>query len=884
LLDVVICTYNRADLLRGTLDSLAEQTALPDGTWRVLVVDNNCTDHTLAVVSEYEGSLPGLRVVPEPQQGLTEARRRGFLASDATWLAFVDDDCRPAPDWVTEILRFIELRPDAAAFNGFNSLQFADGVRRPWVNPEMFAAMNPVSEGEPVRRGELHGAGLVLRRQAVIRSGWLDAPYVDDRRGHSLVSGGDNALSMRADAGGDGGGLWFVPRVRLDHSIDADRLRLGYLTRLVFRLAESRPLIESMAWPASRSGWHRWSIRSAARRTVKATIGRGAWPDRLPLDRGDSGLPARARVVLFGWANAIGYAVGYARLAANPGGRLDAMLGLVAQDQAESQARATAVAPVTAGQGSDHPRPNSAVVIACYNHGHFLADAIDSVLAQTQRPDEIIVVDDGSTDETRQVVERYPDVCYIHQANQGLSAARNKGLILSSSEVIIFLDADDRLLPEAVEIGTRRLAERPELAFVSGGYVRIDEQGGVLTAPTPATVPDGENYCAFLRANYVGMHGAVAYRRSALLQLGGFDTGLTCCEDYDVFLRLSRTHPVGTHTDLVAEYRTYEGSMSGNDKRMLSTVMALLEAQRPHVAGSPERQAALADGGHYWFDLYGQRAFDRSVAAIRRGSRWSGLRDLAVLIRLAPGPSCQLISHRIRMKWVRRRDRRRKARLQAGRPATVRMGELRRTVPFSRQFGFDRGLPIDRYYIENFLGTHRSDIAGRVLEIGDSTYTHRFGGQRVTRAECLHIDDPAADYQGDLSDCPQIPDATFDCAIVTQTLHLLYDPRPAVASLHRILRPGGVLLVTVPGISQLSNDRWNEEWYWSFTDRSLGRLLREQFGPARVSVEARGNVLASMAFLHGLSSAELRTSELDVDDPLYQTVVCGRSVKSEEPG
>lgn len=329
VLDVVICTYNRAEMLRGTLDSLTEQTVVPDGTWRVLVVDNNCTDHTQAVVAEYDGSLPGLRVVPEPRQGLTEARRRGLLASDAPWLAFVDDDCRPAPDWVAEVLHFIDLRPEVAGFNGFNSLRFADGVRRPWVNPEMFAAMNPVSGGEPIRRRELHGAGLVLRRQAVIGSGWLDAPYVDDRRGRSLVSGGDNALSMRAGAGGRDGGLWFVPRVRLDHLIDADRLRLGYLLRLVFRLGESRPLIEAMAWSSSKGAWHRSSARSVLRRAASAAVARSAWPDRLPVGRRPA-IGTRARVTLLGWSKALGYAVGYARLGSNRAGRLDALLGLVA--------------------------------------------------------------------------------------------------------------------------------------------------------------------------------------------------------------------------------------------------------------------------------------------------------------------------------------------------------------------------------------------------------------------------------------------------------------------------------------------------------------------------------------------------------------------------
>lgn len=334
VLHVVICTYNRAELLRGALESLATQTAEHDGRWAVLVVDNNCTDHSLDVVESFLGRLPDLRMVPETRQGLTEARQRGFLATEAPWVGFVDDDCRPEPDWVTEALAFIDREPNAGAFNGHNTLEFADDEPRPWIDGEMFAAINPGPADDLTDRQRpegLHGAGLVLRREAVVRSGWLDQPRAADRRGGSLVSGGDNELALRAGAGSEGGGLWFVPRCRLRHTIDADRLRLPYLIRLVFRLSEARPLISAMASASTTAHWRRQGLRSFGAGLVKAGLGRNArvhHPVSAPGSRTFAArLAVRARLVLLGWSKAIGYAVGFARLAPRSAA-LEQVLGL----------------------------------------------------------------------------------------------------------------------------------------------------------------------------------------------------------------------------------------------------------------------------------------------------------------------------------------------------------------------------------------------------------------------------------------------------------------------------------------------------------------------------------------------------------------------------
>jgi SAM-dependent methyltransferase len=216
------------------------------------------------------------------------------------------------------------------------------------------------------------------------------------------------------------------------------------------------------------------------------------------------------------------------------------------------------------------------------------------------------------------------------------------------------------------------------------------------------------------------------------------------------------------------------------------------------------------------------------------------------------------------------------------RTSTIDLGDLRRVTPIDSGFGLGRGKPVDRHYIEDFLRRNAADIRGRVLEVGEDTYTREYGGSRVTQSDILHADEsnPRATLIGDLAADNELPSAHFDCFICTQTLTYIFDVQRAVRTIHRILRPGGVLLATVPGISQMSpydRDRWGE--YWRFTAQSLGRLLGGPFGSANVEVEAYGNVLASTAFLQGLCTDDLRSDELDHRDQRYQMLVAGRAVK-----
>ena len=230
-------------------------------------------------------------------------------------------------------------------------------------------------------------------------------------------------------------------------------------------------------------------------------------------------------------------------------------------------------------------------------------------------------------------------------------------------------------------------------------------------------------------------------------------------------------------------------------------------------------------------------------------------------------------------RWVREELRRYSLRPPLG---WVRFGTLRRLMPISPIFGLERGHGIDRYYIETFLQRHSSDIRNHVLEIAEPLYTRKFGGSRVTHSAVLHAvpGNPWATLVGDLVTGKGIPREAFDCMILTQTLPFIYDVRAAMTNIYAALKPGGVLLATAAGISQISRydmERWGD--YWRFTTLSARLLLEEVFPPTNVAVEAHGNVYVSIAFLTGLAVEELSRERLDYRDPDYELLITLRAVK-----
>ncbi|MFN8418882.1 MAG: methyltransferase domain-containing protein [Anaerolineae bacterium] len=212
----------------------------------------------------------------------------------------------------------------------------------------------------------------------------------------------------------------------------------------------------------------------------------------------------------------------------------------------------------------------------------------------------------------------------------------------------------------------------------------------------------------------------------------------------------------------------------------------------------------------------------------------------------------------------------------------VNFGDLRRTTPIAAGWGLDRGHPVDRYYIENFLAANRQDIRGRVLEVESNRYTLRYGGDQVTQSEVLM---PVAGHPGttivaDLTSADHVPGDSFDCIILTQVLQNIYDYRAAIQTTKRLLRPSGVALITVAAMASLVyGEDGDFHDYWRWMRLALEKDFLAFFEAQKLKVEAWGNVLAVTAFLYGLGSGDLKREELDTNDPNCPLILTVRAVK-----
>jgi glycosyltransferase involved in cell wall biosynthesis len=305
-----------------------------------------------------------------------------------------------------------------------------------------------------------------------------------------------------------------------------------------------------------------------------------------------------------------------------------------------------------ADPGSDYGLVS--VVVPSYNHAHFLGEAIESVLAQDYPAFEIIVVNDGSTDGTADVVARYSAVRYVASENQGLAAARNLGLTQCRGEFVVFLDADDRLIPGALATGARLLRENPSVGFAAG-YSRFISRDGV---PQPTTQPlraDEDAYVALLRRNSIRNPAMVMFRRHIVEAAGGFALGVDACADYDMYLRISRDYPVAFHDAVVADYRKHDENMSSDSARMLRELLHTMRRQRPHLTTRIRRQA-WREGVRHVRDYYGDALAWRIRRRIRKRSEWRRvLRDVVTLMRCHPRGGLVHAQRRMATWWRGRR-------------------------------------------------------------------------------------------------------------------------------------------------------------------------------------------------------------------------------------
>lgn len=297
--------------------------------------------------------------------------------------------------------------------------------------------------------------------------------------------------------------------------------------------------------------------------------------------------------------------------------------------------------------------PLVSVVIPCYNQAHFLGEAIESVLKQTYQHFEIIVIDDGSKDNVSEVADRYPQALCVRQHNQGVAIARNNGLQHSKGEFVVFLDADDRLLPNALEAGVNRLSTRPECAFSAGMGIPITYEG-LPKQPPALPLIEKDHYLALLLDNFIWMPAMVVFRRSKLEAIGGFNGAVSPSEDYEMYLRLSRTFPVDCHGEAVAEHREHNANASSNYERMLKATLATHRLQQPYVQGNKKLEEAYKAGKLAWQGRYGNPLFDKvSILSRNAFAERSDIKQLLHLSLLLLKYDPQGINRRICRRIVR---------------------------------------------------------------------------------------------------------------------------------------------------------------------------------------------------------------------------------------
>lgn len=545
----------------------------------------------------------------------------------------------------------------------------------------------------------------------------------------------------------------------------------------------------------------------------------------------------------------------------------------------------------------DLKTPLVSVIITCYNQALFLKEAIESARSQTCRDLEIIVVDDGSTDETSEIAASFPEARYIRQSNQGLSAARNTGIRESKGRYLVFLDADDRLHPLALETNLNGFRTHPCCALVFGAHRHISASGEAISPPK--IPPVYQNYYqALLQGNFIAMHAAVMYRREALEAIGNFNTALKACEDYDLYLRIAARLPLYGHDAVVAEYRKHQTNMSKQAGLMLKTSLAVLRTQRQQAQQDSQYRNAYRAGIRNWQAFYGPRLRRQFLTRLKRPAHIpAAIKDFFILARYAPqwligGPSRKIF----RAGW-----RRMKAGLfpvlhfryisnpqnppRSGAPEKVDWGSFRRTTPAGSESGSNPALAfsVGRYYSESFLYRHRQCIRGSVLEIGDKGYSQSLCDEKIGEVAFVPFGKSGREQLlfSELKKYNDHRSGSFDCIILLQVLNSIYDMKPLLKSVYGLLKPGGVLLATLPGIGPFGSTLATGKGYWYFTRVSARSLFAEVFPAPGIAAEAYGNVLAAMAALHGLPATELLADELDFHDPAYPLIIAVRALKPE---
>jgi glycosyltransferase involved in cell wall biosynthesis len=277
--------------------------------------------------------------------------------------------------------------------------------------------------------------------------------------------------------------------------------------------------------------------------------------------------------------------------------------------------------------------PSISVIIPCYDHGRFLHEAIESVRAQSVPAAEVIVVDDGSTDDTREAALSYESVRYIHQERRGPAAARNRGIRASTGEYLVFLDADDRLLPNHFAACLRTFQADAELRLVWGDFRWFGEDG---TWHTHQCAPKPDHYGAMLRFGIMGPPASLMVKRTIFPKLGGFRTDYRACEDLEMWLRIARLYPVRCHHEVIAEYRRHPAQIHQQWDALLVGGLQVLQDQLALIKGQRVYEEACRAGIEHHLSACGEPLFWQTATAVRDRDWKRAATGFSVLLRFYP--------------------------------------------------------------------------------------------------------------------------------------------------------------------------------------------------------------------------------------------------------
>jgi glycosyltransferase involved in cell wall biosynthesis len=533
-------------------------------------------------------------------------------------------------------------------------------------------------------------------------------------------------------------------------------------------------------------------------------------------------------------------------------------------------------------------KPVVSVIIIFLNGEKYLDEAIASVFAQTFDGWELLLCDDGSTDGAtaiaKQWAQRHPDrVRYLeHEGhlNHGMSATRNLGLRHAQGEFIAWLDADDVWLPQKLTRQLELIRENPTAAMVYGPLRIWYSWNGKSTSrhrdftqdvgfPANSLIPAPKLLCAFLR-NDMHIPSGILIRKSVLDEVGGYEQSFRDeFEDVIVHSKVGLKYPAFVAGDWWYKYRQHEDSCCAETRRVGR------ERQR-RLVFLEKLQDYMRSNGYQGTEAW--HVLQEQLAPYRNRLKFQAQEMARNAMRRAKQAALAVLPPTLVMRYRAWRH---------GSSATppvgcVDFGGLRRTNPISPMLGRDRGLPTDTYYLDQFFASHADDIRGHVLEVGESIYARAFGRDRITRCDILDPtgNDPEATIHADLGTASALAKDTYDCILVPQAMRAVWDVRTALANLKLALKPGGVLLATLPGITPLS--RYHMERggdFWRFTSASAKRLFEEQFDSDNLRISSYGNVLTATSGLYGVAADELQSQELDVHDPDVELLVAVRAQK-----